>query len=47
MRGKLANYKLPKYFMFLEQMPKTQTGKILKKALRERSIADLVGPIGK
>ena len=47
LRGKLANYKLPKYFMFLEQMPKTQTGKILKKALRERSIADLVGPIGK
>jgi long-chain acyl-CoA synthetase len=47
LRGKLANYKLPKYFMFLEQMPKTQTGKILKKALRERSIADLIGPIGK
>lgn len=43
LRGQLANYKLPKYFFFLSQMPKTQTGKILKKALRERSIADMVG----
>ncbi len=47
LRGKVANYKLPKYFVFLEQMPKNQTGKILKKALRERGVEDVVNRIAK
>jgi long-chain acyl-CoA synthetase len=47
LKGKLANYKLPKYFVFLEQMPKTQTGKILKKALREMGIEDRVHRLSK
>ena len=45
--GKLANYKLPKYFVFLDQLPKNKTGKILKKALRERSIEDVVSRLGR
>lgn len=33
-RGKVANYKLPKYFGFLDQLPKNKTGKVLKTDLR-------------
>ena len=33
-RGKVANYKLPKYVEFIDQLPKNKTGKVLKMALR-------------
>jgi fatty-acyl-CoA synthase len=33
-RGKLAKYKIPKKVTFVEQLPRTLTGKILKKDLR-------------
>ena len=31
----LANYKLPKYIYFIEELPKNATGKVLKRKLRE------------
>lgn len=39
---RLAGYKVPKYFFFCEQLPKNGTGKVLKTALREKAIEDLV-----
>jgi long-chain acyl-CoA synthetase len=36
-RGKVANYKLPKYFEFIDQLPKNKTGKVLKMTLRRQS----------
>jgi fatty-acyl-CoA synthase len=35
-RGKLARYKIPKKVAFVDQLPRTLTGKILKKDLRAR-----------
>lgn len=34
--GRLARYKLPKRFEFLEEMPRTASGKIAKRELRDR-----------
>lgn len=34
-RGSLAGYKCPKEYIFLSELPRTSTGKILKRALRE------------
>lgn len=39
---RLASYKVPKYFFFCEQLPKNGTGKVMKTALRENAIEDLV-----
>ncbi|MHB9095519.1 MAG: AMP-binding enzyme [Eubacteriales bacterium] len=33
-QDRLANYKLPKVVEFVESLPKTSTGKILKRALK-------------
>ena len=41
-RGKVANYKLPKYFEFIDQLPKNKTGKVLKMDLRKQSEEHLV-----
>jgi long-chain acyl-CoA synthetase len=35
MRGKLAAYKMPKYIEFRDELPKTNVGKILRRALRD------------
>ena len=35
LKSKLANYKLPKYIYFVENLPKNATGKVLKRILRE------------
>jgi long-chain acyl-CoA synthetase len=35
MAGKLAAYKVPKYFEFRAELPKTNVGKILRRALRD------------
>nr|WP_264158154.1 fatty acid--CoA ligase family protein [Psychrobacillus glaciei] len=35
---KLAKYKLPKQFEFLEELPKNTTGKILRRSLKEQTI---------
>jgi fatty-acyl-CoA synthase len=32
----LANYKVPREFAFIDQLPRNQTGKVLKRELRER-----------
>lgn len=39
---RLASYKVPKYFFFCDQLPKNGTGKIMKTALRENAIEDMV-----
>ena len=36
LKDKLANYKIPKYFYFLEELPKNATGKVLKRVLRDK-----------
>lgn len=38
-KGKIANYKIPKYIAFCEEYPMTASGKIQKFKLREQSIA--------
>ena len=39
-RDRIAHFKVPKYIHFVDQLPKTVTGKIRKHLLRERGIAD-------
>ena len=36
-RSHLADYKIPKYFEFVDEIPQGATGKILRKVLRERT----------
>ena len=38
-RARLANYKVPKFFEFREELPKTIVGKVLRRALREEEMA--------
>ena len=40
---RIAPYKVPKVIEFLEVLPKTQTGKIKRKELRQRSEAEKKG----
>jgi len=35
-QGKLAKYKIPKRIVFAEALPRTATGKVLKKELRAK-----------
>ena len=35
--GKLARYKIPKYYEFRDDLPKSAAGKILKRELEEKS----------
>ena len=39
LRGMLADYKVPRRIVFMESLPRTATGKILKTALREISVS--------
>ncbi|HVJ66180.1 MAG TPA: long-chain fatty acid--CoA ligase, partial [Bdellovibrionota bacterium] len=34
-RDKLTSYKVPKFVEFIDELPKTNVGKILRRALRE------------
>jgi fatty-acyl-CoA synthase len=36
LRGKVAKYKIPKYIEFVEELPKTASGKIQKFLLKEQ-----------
>lgn len=36
-KARLTGYKIPKYVEFYEELPKTPVGKILRRALREKS----------
>jgi len=40
-RGKIANYKIPKYVKFVDSYPMTASGKIQKFKLREMAIKEL------
>jgi len=35
-RGRLAGYKLPRSIEFVDALPRTPSGKVLKRELRER-----------
>jgi fatty-acyl-CoA synthase len=39
--GKIAHYKIPRYFRFTDEFPMTVTGKVQKFKMRETSIAEL------
>ena len=43
-RGRLAAYKLPKIAVFVAEIPRNPSGKILKRVLRERFTAELKAP---
>jgi long-chain acyl-CoA synthetase len=40
--SRIAAYKVPKEFIFCDQLPRNNTGKVLKKVLREQSLDDLI-----
>ncbi len=40
-REKLANYKVPKFFEFREELPKTLVGKVLRRVLRDEEVRKL------
>jgi fatty-acyl-CoA synthase len=40
-KGTIAHYKVPRYFKFVDECPKTVTGKIRKVEMREISIREL------
>ncbi len=40
LREHLANYKIPKAFHLVDELPKNATGKVLKRALKERLLAE-------
>jgi fatty-acyl-CoA synthase len=40
-KGTIAHYKIPKYFKFVDDFPKTVTGKIRKVEMRKMSIKEL------
>jgi len=40
-RGRLANYKVPRYVQFVTEYPMTASGKIQKFKLREQAIVEL------
>jgi len=40
-RGKIAHYKIPRYFKFVDAFPMTVTGKIQKFLMRDQSIEEL------
>jgi acyl-CoA synthetase (AMP-forming)/AMP-acid ligase II len=45
-RGRLAHYKVPKTVEFLAELPKSGTGKILKRVLREKYWEHLTRRVG-
>ncbi len=40
-RGKIASFKIPRYWRFVDEFPMTVTGKVQKFKMREASIAEL------
>ena len=40
-RGKIASFKIPRYWRFVEEFPMTVTGKVQKFKMRETSMAEL------
>jgi fatty-acyl-CoA synthase len=40
-RGKIATFKIPRYWKFVDEFPMTVTGKVQKFKMRETSVAEL------
>jgi fatty-acyl-CoA synthase len=40
-RGKIASYKIPRYWKFVDSFPMTVTGKVQKFKMREVAVAEL------
>jgi fatty-acyl-CoA synthase len=40
-RGRIATYKIPRYWKFVDEFPMTVTGKVQKFRMREIAITDL------
>jgi fatty-acyl-CoA synthase len=40
-RGKVATFKIPRYWRFVDEFPMTVTGKVQKFKMRETSVAEL------
>jgi acyl-CoA synthetase (AMP-forming)/AMP-acid ligase II len=40
-QGKIAHYKVPRYFQFVESFPTTVTGKVQKFVLRAKTVSEL------
>jgi fatty-acyl-CoA synthase len=40
-RGKIASYKIPRYWKFVDAFPMTVTGKVQKFKMREAAVAEL------
>jgi fatty-acyl-CoA synthase len=40
-RGRIASFKIPRYWRFVDQFPMTVTGKVQKFKMRETSVAEL------
>ena len=40
-RGRIAHFKIPKYLMIVESLPRTVTGKIRKHVLKDNAIGEL------
>jgi len=43
-RERLASYKVPRQFVFLDELPKTLVGKVLRRALRESAASEAQAP---
>jgi len=46
LQANLAGYKIPRDFIFLDALPKSQTGKILKRVLRDQVAEDTSSQVG-
>lgn len=42
-KGMIASYKIPRYIRFISEFPLTSSGKVKKKDLREKAIAEIIG----
>jgi fatty-acyl-CoA synthase len=40
-RGRIASFKIPRYWRFVDEFPMTVTGKVQKFKMRETSVAEL------
>jgi fatty-acyl-CoA synthase len=40
-KGKIATFKIPRYWRFVDEFPMTVTGKVQKFKMRETSVAEL------
>jgi fatty-acyl-CoA synthase len=40
-RGRIATFKIPRYWRFVDEFPMTVTGKVQKFRMRETSVAEL------